>query len=102
MEVECKAEKSQGERERTVSPSQPSSLEPTLEMQCNGFLFSSAHNHEALHAAFQDPCTHKSDPALQGVNSDVRTLKSRTHKKRKTAPGQRTWEPWSQAKATTS
>ena len=56
MEVDCKAEKSQGERERTVSSSQPSSLESTLEMRCNGFLFSSARN-EVLRAVFQDPCT---------------------------------------------
>lgn len=85
MEVECKAEKSQEERERTGRPSQPSSLEPTLEMRCNGFPFSSAHNHEARRAAFQDPYT----SLTQLCRSEFRyeNTEEQDSKKPKTAPG---------------
>lgn len=75
MEVECKAEKSQEEREQFVLPSQALWSQPWRGLV---MAFSS-----------QGPVStrpvDKSDPALQGVNLDMGTLSSRAHKNHKTA-----------------
>lgn len=71
MEVECKAEKSQEEREQFVLPSQALWRGPVM-------AFSSQ-------VPVSTRPVDKSDPALQGVNLDMGALSSRAHKNHKTA-----------------
>lgn len=75
MEVECKAEKSQEEREQSVLPSQA--------------LWSQPWRGPVMAFSYQVPVStrpiDKSDPALQGVNVDMGALTGRPHKNHKTA-----------------
>lgn len=75
MEVEYKVEKSQEEREQSVLPLQALG---SLPCRCcvMGLLSLSVRLIEALHALFQR-LAGKSHPILQGMNFEIRALKSR-------------------------